>query len=509
MLTALDLFCGAGGSSTGLVDAGFRVVLAANHWPKAVEIHSLNHPETEHECADISAVDPRRYPVTDILWASPECTSHSVAKGVRRATAQGSLFGDRPDPSAERSRATMWDVPRFAEAMRDRGHPYDVILVENVVDARWWVGWRGWCVAMEDLGYERAEVYLNSAFAHGKDYGWHGAPQYRDRLYVVFWRRGIRQPDLDITPPGWCPRCERVVQARQAWKRADQRWGRYRAQYVYQCPDTTCRATVEPFALPAATVIDWSDLGQPIGERTRPLAAATLARIRAGLARYGRPMLAPAGGTWNDEARPVDEPMRARTTRETEGIACPPMLVPVEARDGLRARLAAEPMRTQTARLETAFVAMLRQHVTPTPVGEPLATVVAAGNHHGLTVPDGFVMRNNTPRAGGTVPDALLMPYYGTGVARPVVEPAGTVTTRDRHALITRTPEQVPDDEVNGCTFRMLTPAEIGGAMAFPPGYRMGDASKRDRVRMYGNAVTPPAARLLGERVAAALAGTS
>ena len=84
MLTMTDLFCGAGGSSTGAVAAGIDVRIAANHWKLAVASHNENHPGTAHDCADISQVDPRRYPRTDILWASPECTNHSQAKGRKQ-----------------------------------------------------------------------------------------------------------------------------------------------------------------------------------------------------------------------------------------------------------------------------------------------------------------------------------------------------------------------------------------------------------------------------------------
>lgn len=575
-VTALDLFCGAGGSSTGLVGAGMTVRLAANHWDLAVETHQLNHPTTDHDCADVSAVDPRRYPTTDILWASPECTNHSVAKGVRRASGQMDMFGeDAPDPAAERSRATMWDVPRFVEAMHMRGRPYRAVIVENVVDAVKWMYWDAWLAAMHAAGYEHKVVYLNSAFAHGKDYGWLGAPQYRDRIYVVFWRKGATAPDLDIRPPGWCPSCELRVNAVQSWKRPfETPWGRYRAQYTYRCP--TCRGEVEPFALPAAAAIDWSDLGGLIGDRGRPLARATRERIRAGLARYGRPvgvpvggntfervpgsrtwpadqpmpvrtttasdafvsppMLVPAGGTWNDGPQSVDVPMRVRTTRETDGIVCPPMVVPVEARDGLRARPASEPMRAQTTRLENsvvvpeAFLAVLRQNVLPRSTADPLTTVSANGNHHGFVVPPGFVMRNNNSSGGGddggmctpfdepvravttkghqslvTVPDAILSAYYGNGNCSHVATPVPTLSTRDRFALVTRATADVPDIEVDGCTFRMLEPGEILAAMAFPGTYIM-KGTKRDKVRMAGNAVTPPAARLIAERVLAALA---
>ena len=69
MITATDFFCGMGGSSTGLVEAGFTVKLAANHWARAIETHSANHPDTEHLCADISNVDLRYLPRTRALWA--------------------------------------------------------------------------------------------------------------------------------------------------------------------------------------------------------------------------------------------------------------------------------------------------------------------------------------------------------------------------------------------------------------------------------------------------------
>jgi protein gp37 len=65
--------------------AGLRVRMAMNHWELAVETHNTNFPDTDHDCCDISASDPRRYPSTDILITSPECTTHSPAGGNRRA----------------------------------------------------------------------------------------------------------------------------------------------------------------------------------------------------------------------------------------------------------------------------------------------------------------------------------------------------------------------------------------------------------------------------------------
>jgi DNA (cytosine-5)-methyltransferase 1 len=140
------LFCGAGGSSLGARAAGIELRMAANHWQTAIDVHQAHFPDAGHDIADISQADPRRYPRTNILLASPECTNHSQARGVSRKKQNPSLW-DAPDPAAERSRATMWDVPRFAEQMR-----YDAIVTENVLEAAKWVGWRAWHVTMADLG---------------------------------------------------------------------------------------------------------------------------------------------------------------------------------------------------------------------------------------------------------------------------------------------------------------------------------------------------------------------
>jgi DNA (cytosine-5)-methyltransferase 1 len=83
-VTVTDQFCGAGGSSLGAAWAGAEIKLALNHWKLAVETHNTNFPQTDHDCTDVSACDPRRYPSTDILITSPECTNHSLAKGKMR-----------------------------------------------------------------------------------------------------------------------------------------------------------------------------------------------------------------------------------------------------------------------------------------------------------------------------------------------------------------------------------------------------------------------------------------
>jgi DNA (cytosine-5)-methyltransferase 1 len=218
-LTVTDLFCGAGGSSIGAEAMGARLRMAANHWRLAIETHSANFPDADHDCADVSQIHPLRYPSTDILLASPECTHHSQARSNKH---RPDLFNPEGDPAAERSRATMWDVPRFAEH-----HRYQLVLVENVVEVAKWPPFDAWLQAMGSLGYRHKLLSINSAIAPSAG-GAPQPPQLRDRLYVAFWRHGNPEPDLDFRPASWCPKCERVVEAVQVWKRPDRRCGKYR-----------------------------------------------------------------------------------------------------------------------------------------------------------------------------------------------------------------------------------------------------------------------------------------
>ena len=435
MITFTDLFAGAGGSSTGAIHVpGVEVRIAANHWAEAVVVHNANQPNADHICADISQYDPRRIPSTAILWASPECTNHAGAKGIARAAQAASLF-EAPDEAAARSRATMWDVPRFAEV-----HRYQAVIVENVVEAARWLPFQAWLMAMHSLGYEHRTVWLNSM--HANRWG-APAPQSRDRMYVVFWRAGNRAPDLEAMqrPRAHCPACGIDVDAMQAWKNPAKRWGRYRAQYVYRCPSVSCRhQVVEPYWLPAAAAIDWSLPGTRIGDRTRPLAAKTRARIAAGIERYWRPFtLEAAGHTY--ERRPGVRTRDVMTTLHT--TASKALAVPVEGRDGKTARPSSDPLRTMTTRNETGIL---------------------------------------TP-SGGTWNET----------AEPTSEPLRALTTREAYGLVTHD-EPVTDAEVDDCLFRMLEPHEIAAGMAFPHDY-IWQGTKRSRVRMAGNAVTPPAAR--------------
>ncbi|GAA0948649.1 DNA cytosine methyltransferase [Kribbella koreensis] len=568
-LTLTDLFCGAGGSSSGAVQVpGVSVRIAANHWDLAVAVHNLNHPDTDHSTADLHKEDPRYFPRTDLLWASPECTKWSQANGKALPAIEEGLFEDPlSDEAAQRSRLLMFDVLKFAEH-----HRYRAMIIENVVDIatqpKYRLAWQVWRQDLMKLGYRFRVVSLNSM--HAQAFG-APAPQSRDRIYIVCWLAGSPAPDLDavLRPQAYCTRCVKMVESRQAFK-PGKTVGRYRQTYVYV--HAACGTVVEPGYLPAAAAIDWTLPGKLIGDRLKP---KTRARIAAGIARYWGPFHFEATGNQYDAADPnhprfgdpdayyrawsTDDVLRTLHTTESKGLA-----VPVEGRDGKTAPPLWEPLRTQTTRAETAmvtpFVAELRGGGSDArTVMEPAATFCASGNHHALVTPAGGSWNDDArptsePLRTLTTRDAyaLVSPYYGNAeYAKPATLPIGTLTTVDRYALVHRnntggaemttpvteymrtlttaghqsliqaaprggrprvTPADLKQAEamVPECSARMFTPGEVAGGMAFAPTYRWDVVnakgnlpSNRDLVKMAGNAVTPPCARDLIHAVAA------
>lgn len=502
--TLTDLFCGAGGASRGLTRAGFSLTLAANHWKVAIDTHSANFPHAEHLCSDINNLDMRSLPRTDVLWASPICTEASPAGGRSgkrtRPAFQGDLLAELgyvAQAGFERTRATFWDVIRAAEV-----HRYLAILVENVPDvAERWELFDVWLSAMARLGYRWQLVSVNAAHVHAPDNP--PAPQWRDRLYVVLTRDGVPIPDVTPHPAAWCAHCRTSVDGVQTWCQAARnrplRVGRYRrdpqssyGQYWYTCP--SCIRRVEPYVLPAASAIDWTDLGTPIPQLGRPLAANTVARIELGLSRYtggataGQPFMVNAN---HDDARvylPANAPLSSRTTKIGDGICVPPLLVsPGGTWGGPATGVVGEPMLTRLANAKghealavpEAFIAVLRNHADADPITAPLATLAAGGHHH-----------------------ALIVPYYTSGTATDTAAPIPTVTSRDRFAMVSA-PTHVDD-----CRFRMVKPRESLRAQRFDDDYVV-TGGVGEQTMQAGNAVAVNVAQWIGAQTIAALDRTT
>jgi DNA (cytosine-5)-methyltransferase 1 len=159
---AIDLFCGAGGSSWGAQCAGVEIVAGFDMWETAGKVYKDNFPNARFYEGKLEEIQPEdlagELGKIDLILASPECTNHSVAKGNK--------------PRCEESRKTALQVLRFAEALKPRW-----IVIENVVSMRNWSRYAELIAAIESLGYKTHVHVLNSA-----DFG---VPQSRRRMFIV------------------------------------------------------------------------------------------------------------------------------------------------------------------------------------------------------------------------------------------------------------------------------------------------------------------------------------
>lgn len=539
-LTITDQFCGAGGSSQGAMLAkikGLEISLALNHWKLAIETHQTNFPDAMHECTDISAADPRRYPSTDILITSPECTNHSLAKGKKQVRAQLELYEKGIlDAAAERSRATMFDVCRFAEY-----HRYNIIIVENVVDARKWVMYDAWLMAMHALGYKHEVVYLNSMHAHP-------TPQSRDRMYVVFWKAKNRKPNLNFTPTAHCHKCSKDVASVQTWKKPNIRFGKYRQQYIYSCP--SCAAHVEPYYYAAFNCINWGDTGTRIGDRTKPLSPNTVKRIEYGLKKYGNqrllvhnfspgyctPLDKTTGTVTTSDQHALLSPFTV-TSRYTSGVECrvksigdtigtqpgdvshgvvmPFVVLNEHSKVKPQVRKITDSVQTQATQQRMAVVMPFiidgaYNYNKVNSVSEEFKTQTAQqgkgvcfivenkGQSKTKGITEAAPCLTTKSHLGLISSDAFnsfIAAYYnGSNCTKHITEAIGSMTTNDRQLLV-----NYREPKLDDCYYRMLKSGEVGKAMAFNEEYVV-LGNERDKVKQYGNAVTPPAMRDIIQR---------
>ncbi|NNA24852.1 DNA cytosine methyltransferase [Pseudomonas lundensis] len=177
--------------------------------------------------------------------------------------------------------------------------------------------------------------------------------------------------------------------------------------------------------------------------------------------------------------------------------------------------------------LVTANLVHLRGNCDARDLNDPLHTISAGGTHHGLmtafldrqfgasvgqaldepapTITAGgggkssLVELQLSPEieAGALRVAAFLISYYGTENVSDANEPAPTITTRDRLALVTVTIKGTPYVIVDIC-LRMLQPAELYKAQGFPADYIISHGAdgkpftKTQQVHMCGNSVSPP-----------------
>lgn len=246
----IDGFAGGGGASCGLKMAGIDITIAINHDPAAIRMHTVNHPKTLHLTEDIFQVDLSKYldsdDVVDVMWASPDCTSHSKAKGGQ--------------PREAGLRILPWAVYRLCDQIKTiTGHLPSMLFMENVEEIQEWgpldghgnpiaakrgAEYKRFMRFMAQLGFEWDSRVLVAA-----DYG---APTTRKRWYAVFRSDGkpIRWPE-----PTHSKDAENSLFPMKPW-------------------------------VSVSTCLDFGDLGKSIFERSKPLADATLKRIANGIRKF-------------------------------------------------------------------------------------------------------------------------------------------------------------------------------------------------------------------------------
>lgn len=379
-ILAADLFCGAGGASTGFIRACDEVgldyeLLAINHWTTAVKTHALNHPGVRHLCESIERVDPREQVPggrLHVLLAGPECTHFSTARGGR--------------PVNPQSRASAWHIAKWAQELY-----IDTILIENVPEFRTWgpVGadgrplkskrgetFKAFLGVLKSLGYRVDVKILNAA-----DYG---DPTTRQRLFIMA-RRGkhqIRWPDPTHSKSGTAT----LFGGRQRWT-------------------------------PARQVIDWSIKGKSIFHRKKPLRPATVARILAGLEKFGGEDLKPFLVVLRNHGagRSLESPIPTLAANGQHIGLAQPCLVAME--HGGRSLNIDSPLPTITTAKGGAFgiaepfvISAGGPKCPARPVSEPLGTVLTR-DHRGVV-------------------ETFVLPQHGGGVLRPTTEPLPTVATK-------------------------------------------------------------------------------
>ena len=470
----VDCFAGGGGASVGIEQAlGRPVDIAINHSREAVAMHTANHPRTRHFCQDIRKVDPIQAtggrPV-DLLWASPDCTHFSRAKGGK--------------PRSKKIRGLAWVVTRWAKAVRPT-----VILLENVVEFETWgplsedgqpdrersgETFGEWVSTLEGLGYRVEWRPMTAA-----DYG---APTSRRRLFII--------ARCDGEPIEW--------------------------------PEST---HAPDDYVPASSIIDWSIPTPSIFARKRPLAEKTLARIARGIQRYvfesDDPFIVPIGGRMGaasissyygtSTGREVSQPLPTITAQSVHQYLMSAFVAPVTHQGDRRVHSLDEPLRTVTGAnrgefalavptlIQTGYGERKGQSPRVLDLDKPLGTVVAGGAKHGLAA-------------------AFLTKHY-TGVTGQQLDlPLGTVTAKDHHSLTmafleewvgTSEPINIGGQRyaITDIGMRMLQPHELFAAQGFPRDYRIDiefdgkPLTKTKKIALAGNSVCPPVARALVQRV--------
>lgn len=525
----VDNFAGGGGASTGIEMAtGYSVDIAINHDPEAIKMHKANHPNTEHYCENVWAVDPvkacKGHPV-GLAWFSPDCKHFSKAKGGK--------------PKDKNIRGLAWVALRWAGLVRPK-----VIMLENVEEFKTWgplnrrhhpirakqgKTFERFVQQLRDLGYEVEFRELIAA-----DYG---APTMRKRFFMV-------------------ARCDgkSIVWPEPTHGPADSEEVKAGLKKPYVGAYTQL-----DFSLPCPSIFDTSEeIKEKYGIRAvRPLAQKTMDRIARGLKKfvldnpepfiiqcnhggerrpndirepmptitgkhgYGivEPYMVQIGqtGFTKDRSKDVREPLTTIVSKNEHCLISPTLIQyhSETSKDGVRGQTIEDPIMTVDSSNRYGLVtSFLHKYYdggykgAGETVENPLPTVTAWD--HNSVVTSNLIQMNNhcdgkdirQPLPTITAGDghfgevrAFLIKYYGQGTGQDIKKPLDTVTAQDRFGLVTI---NGTDYQIVDIGLRMLEPKELYGCQGFPDDYIIdhdytGKTYPRsEQVRRCGNAVCPP-----------------
>ena len=497
ILNVADLFCGAGGTTTGMVSAFEKAgipyhLIGVNHWDVAISTISSNHAG-DYYCASVDGMEPTDVVpggVLDILWASPECTNHSRAKGGMPRQNQS-----RCQPELLLTWIRKLIVKRlYVENVPDFMKwgpllPEDTVINGKTHKAgtpdprRYGEFFNDWLNSIRVSGYDVEYRQMNAA-----DYG---APTSRTRLIIQAVRQGTG---------------ERIVWPKQTHSRTG--------------------ANGLPKWEAASTVIDWSLKGQSIFNRKRPLHRNTLRRIENGIRKYwgewAEPFLVVLRGTKDYQiegtARSIDDTLPTITANGGHIGVVEPFLATYHGGEGGEKRNGNldGPVPTVDCANRHGVVEGFVVDLSHTksgdsgktkPLSAPLGTVVCDHGSKGVVTPL-FIPQQSCGTAKPTkeplptistagaisVVQPMIQAYYGNNQScKPVSEPVDTIPTKDRFGVVEGQVLTMPDGRSYklDITFRMLQPHELAKAMSFPDDYKFAGRRKSEVIKQIGNAVCP------------------
>lgn len=431
-----DLFCGAGGASTGLHMAckslGLQIKnYCINHWDIAIETHSHNHPNDVHECAAIETVIPSEFVhegYLDLLWASPSCTHHSRAKGGKprdnQLRAQPNLILDWLD-MLHVKRMIVENVPEFVSwgPINRAGKP---------IKSKSGASFNAWLAALDARNYMFEYMVLNCA-----DYG---DVTTRERFFLQAVKRGCGKIS-------WPKKTHAKNPEDDLFDGRAKRW-----RGIGEC-------------------LDLADLGFPISQRKKPLARATMLRIAEGIRKFhGERFVMDFLGTDKPESSGrligVGEPLTTQHCSNRYGMATP--FVVDFLRNGKPSSVD-HPIQTQHCRhrfgLATPFVVKWERNSKPIGLDEPITTQTSAPKF--------------------TVCTPVIVDTANGGRVRSAEEPMTTLTTKNSMCVVTPAHDGAHLVDVY---FRMMKPSELKQATGFGADYFLA-GNQTEQVKQIGNAV--------------------